>query len=260
MAHYTQSSDAIMRRYETHHKQLLTLVITRQDQTFVPSSDISLVDLELIRTSVELVGEPGYGNTGVVNGGFSNITGGTAPVLFRTTNNTMNQLHAVNEAGQTSTVNNITTENRIVSRPDINHGWVDIHIEGMTQNRHFLKDDSNIVNDVSILAPTDLGLLSARIAQANSQQTPITLENVKMQQLLKVQTRFVGNGDENGRIARFTEDFADTDPATYRFPDSGKVKYFNGAEGRNETSECQIPANCINFMVLQFKVHPRSTV
>ena len=262
MAHYTQTSDSIMRRYETHHEKVLTLVVTRQNQKFVPSSDLSLVDLELIRTSVEMVGEPGAGNSGVVYGGFSSsVDQATSYDRYKCMNNTVNALHAVNDAGVTSTVYGIPGENRILSRPDINHGWVDIHIEGMTQKRHFLTDDSNLLNDVNILAPTDMGLLSARVAQSNSQQTPIKFENVKLEQTLQVRTRFVGNADVNKRIARFTEDFADTDPSVYRFPDSGAVKYFNGPEGiGQDNSKCHIPSNCINAIILQFKVHPRSTV
>ena len=259
MAHFTQDSSAIVRRYETHHSKTMTLLVTRQHQQFIPTSNLSLGDLELIRSSVELVGEPGLGGNGVYSGGYD-VAGDDAQEINAFYGNSINMIHGVNDAGIVSTVRNRTNPNRIEMRPDLNHGWVNVDINGMTQGRHFLQDDSQSNNQLGLVLPTDLGLLSARIQQSMSHSTPIKLENVQMQQRLTVDTSFVGTGDINKRVARFTEDLADTDPATYRNTD-GTVKYFEGngpAQGAN--TECQIPSNCINMMLLQFKVHPRSTV
>jgi len=255
MAHFTQDSSAIIRRYETHHHKMMTLVVTRQNQKFTPTSDLSLVDLELVNATVELVGEPGIGGVGIVGGGYDGQNTSNEE-KFAMYNNSLNLIHAVNNEGQTSKVLNNTQPNKIVMRPDIHHGWCDVTISGMTQNRHFLQDDSVNNNDVSLLVPTDLGLL---VNRTKTTVNPQMLENVKMEQTLTVTTRFVGTGDIPKRTARFTEDFADTAPATYRNAD-GTVKYYDAAEGQSSTAACHIPANCINMMILQFKVSPRSTV
>jgi len=227
----------------------MTLWVTRQGQSFVTSGDLQLCDVELVNASVELVGEPGKGNVGSVSG---YVAGDSSVEPY---NGTMNLLHAVNDAGTTSTVYQIEGENRIQSKTHINHGLLNINIVGMTQGTQFRKDVSVGGNNLELLVPTDNGLITQRFAAWPS--TPLLLENVHLQQNLRVECTFAGTWPQSKRIARFVEDWADTPGGTKRNTD-GTVRYFVGDdEGQSSTAECQVPANCVQFVKLIFKVSPR---
>lgn len=253
--------DDVYKRYETHHKKLLTLYVTRQDQQFVVANDITLCDLELIRSSVELVGEPGFAGgsaqigQGHVQGAYApDATAATLDVEEPNYNTTINRLYAMNFSG-TSTVKGYTAPNAIVHKTALNHGWLNVDVVGMAQNRNFMQDYSLDDNNLAIVVPTDSGLLSVRTAQQLGPPRPFIMENVKLEPTIRIQSQFAGNGSRQSRMARFVEDFADTDPANYRSSD-GTVKYYD----TSGLGPCQIPANMINCMILQFQMTPRSTV
>ena len=236
------SASGVAGRYQTHRSQLMTLWVTRQGQDFVTSGDLQLCDVELINAEAHLVGEPGIGNFG-----------GSASVPH---NSTTNELHAVNDAAATSTVYGVIGGNRILSKTHINHGFLNVNIIGMTQGHQFRRDISISGNNISLMIPTDKGLLSNR--QSNWPMTPLLLENVHLQQNLRVECDFAGTWPINDRVARFVEDWADTTGGTKRNAD-GTVRYFvNNDEGQSSTEECQVPSNCINALKLVFKVTPRT--
>ena len=231
-------------RYQTHRSQLMTLWVTRQGQQFVTSGDLQLCDVELINASVELVGEPGIGNVGITSGA-------TTPH-----NGTVNLLHAVNDAGVVSTVYGISSENRVLNKTHLNHRYLNVSIVGMTQGHQFRQDSSQAGNNIQLLVPTDYGLIQYRDESWPAQ--PLMLENVHLQQNLRVECVFAGTWPNAKKVARFTEDWADTAGGTKRYAD-GTVRYFvNGDEGQASTQECQVPANCINAVKLVFKVSPRT--
>lgn len=246
---YVQPDD-IYKRYETHHKKILTLYVTRQNQQFDIANDITLCDLELIRSSVELVGEPGIsaGNAGVATNssqiGFGYVQGPEASY-----GNTINELYDINKT---------VLANAIQHKTHINHGWMNIEINGMSQARNFMRDDRKLDNELSIVVPTDCGIMSIRSMQQNGPPHPIILENVKLEQNITISCQFAGNGPRQFRAARFVEDFADQNPVTYRAID-GTVKYYDDSGGAEDT-HCQIPSNLVNCMILQFQMTPRSTV
>lgn len=231
-------------RYQTHRSQLMTLWVTRQGQEFVTSGGQQLCDVELLSSTVSLVGEPGVGNVGTVTG----------PITPHKT--TFNQINTVNDAGVTSTVYGITGENRVLAKTHIDHGTVDINIVGMMQPHQFRTDVSQGGNGFNLLVPTDSGIL---MHEDNGwPSTPIMLENVHLQQNLRVETTFIGLWPKQKRIARFTEDWADTPGGTKRNAD-GTVRYFtNDDEGQSSTQRCQVPSNCIESVKLVFKVTPRT--
>ena len=238
----------VTQRYQTHRSKLMTLWVTRQGQEFVTSGDLQLCDVELISASVELVGEPGIGNVGLV-------TGTTAPHK-----GTVNLLHTVNDAGQTSTVYGIQSDNRILTKTHINHGHVNVSIVGMTQGHQFRTDISQPGNDLELLIPTDLGLSMNR--HVSWPPMPLLLENVHLQQNIKVHAVFAGTGPRNARIARFTEDWADSPAVTGTTRNvDGTVRYFvDDDEGQASEEECQVPSNCIDALKLVFKVTPRTVL
>lgn len=246
---YVQPDD-IYKRYETHHKKVMTLYVTRQNQQFVVANDITLCDLQLIRSSVELVGEPGVsiGNAGLATGA-SQIGFGYTHGLAASYGSTINTLYAVNKG---------VVANAVQHKTSINHGWMNIEIEGMSQARNFMRDDRQMDNELSIVVPTDSGLMAVRAAQQGGPPHPIMLENVKLNQNINIACQFAGSGSKQSRTARFVEDFADADPATYRSAD-GTVKYYDDS-GVGADTACQIPSNLVNCMILQFQMTPRSTV
>ena len=245
---YVQPDD-IYKRYETHHKKIMTLYVTRQNQQFVVSSDITLCDLELIRSSVELVGEPGR------SGGFAAIgTGGNQVGRSILGSNIF-----YGDTYNSETLNQNQT-NAVQSKTALNHSWMNIEINGMSEARNFMRDDRLQDNELSIVVPTDNGLAgAARGANANGPTNPIKLENIKLNQNIRIACQFAGSGPKQVRTARFAEDFADLDPATYRSAD-GTVKYYNDTSGHADDTLCQIPANIVNSMILQFQMTPRSQV
>lgn len=246
---YVQPDD-IYKRYETHHKKVMTLYVTRQNQQFVVANDITLCDLELIRSSVELVGEPGVsvGNAGVLTG-TSQIGFGYTQGLTTAYGGTINALNDLNKG---------VVANAVQHKTSVNHGWMNIEIEGMSQARNFMRDDRQLDNELSIVVPTDSGIMSIRAAQQSGPPHPLILENIKLEQNIRIASQFAGSGSKQSRTARFVEDFADADPTTYRSAD-GSVKYYDDSGGAADT-ECQIPSNLVNCMILQFQMTPRSTV
>jgi len=234
----------VANRYKTHRSQIMTLWVTRQGQNFVTSGDLQLCDAELIQAHVELVGEPGIGNFGVVAGPSATHKG------------TINKLHGVNDAGVTSTVYGVTGENRVLEKTHIHHGHANVSITGMTQGHQFRSDVSQGGNQSSIMIPTDMGL--GQLHHDAWPSTPLMLENVHLQQNLQIHTTFAGSWPELQRVARFAEDWADTAGGTKRNTD-GTIRYFvNDDEGQSSVQECQVPSNCINVMKLVFRIHPRS--
>lgn len=251
MSNPVLSPAGVTERFKTHRSQLMTLWVTRQGQEFVTSGDLQLCDVELVNASVELVGEPGIGHVG-------NIAGETT-----SHKTTFNQLHTVNNAGTKSTVYNIEGENRILQKAHLNHGHLNISIQGMSQGHQFRKDISQAGNNLEFLVPTDLGLTTQRYVTWPT--TPLMLENVHLQQNLKVMCSFAGSWPETFRLARFVEDWADSpavqldiSPALTRNTD-GTVRYtVNNDEGQASAQQCQVPANCVEAVKLVFKVTPRT--
>ena len=248
MSNPVLSPSGVTQRYQTHHSKLMTLWVTHQGQTFVTSGDLQLSDIELLSASVELVGEPGIGNVG-------NVSSATKP--HRTT---MNQIHSVNNAGVTSTVFGLELENRIEQKGVMNHGFINLEIEGMTQRHQFRTDNSQPGNDLQLLIPTDLGLSQNRIVEWPP--TPILLENIELQQQIRVNCFFAGTYPANKRIARFVKDWADSPQVTtITRNSSGNVRYFiNNDEGQGSSQQCQVPANCIECIKLVFRVIPRTVL
>jgi len=244
--------DAIHRRYETHLAKTLTLYVIRQDQQFVINYDKTLTDIKLIRSSVELVGEPGtsavgeYVGRGYVSGDLvgSDKYGAT-----------INQRYAMNFS-DSSKVLGVTAPNAVVHRTDLNHGWVNLEISGMTEGQNFMRDTETVEGQLSLVVPTDHGILQYRAMQQTMSGHPIRIDAVKLDPTIRVHTEFGGSGSRQKRLARFVEDFADENPAEYRFSD-GTVKYFSDDPA---ASLCIIPANLITCMVLQFEVTPRATL
>lgn len=250
------------RRYETHHQRLMTLYVTRQSQQFVVANDLELVDIELIRSSVELVGEPGFDfNSGIGMGHAGaayDSAGATVPDANPTYLSTVNQLYALNRTG-TSTVHGVTGLNGVQHTTHINHGWVNIQIDGMMENRQFMQDERYQENQLSLVVPTDSGVLSIRSMQQNGPPHPLLLQNIKMQPQVTIHTDFAGIWPKQKRRARFVEDYADTNPAVLRNAD-GTVRYYQDDSGGAAIGPSQIPANMINCIVLQFCIKPRSTL
>lgn len=229
---------AIMKRYQTRTTKLMHLYVTRQNQEFVIENDQQLVDLELIRSKVTLVGEPGAGDWGTVVQGYN----GASQVSYR---NTIN-----------SNVLQNTAANRVKQRSDIDHSLVNISIAGMTQQRQFLGDE--IHNSyLSFVCDTDLGIHTTNAINF----VPQACENVKLQQKLVVHTDFLGNKALEERKGSFVEDWADEDVATRRVEGvlGSPVKYFN-TEATTSSDACLVPSNKIISALLTFKVTPRLDV
>jgi len=236
-------------KYASQVQKTLTLYITRQDQQVHFTYDKSLVDVTLIRSSVELVGEPGRGASGSAQVG-RGYTSGITPGY----SSSVNELYALNQTGS-STVLGSTQSNSVSHRPDLNHGWVDVKIAGMTDGPHFMTDSEASEGELTLFLPTDSGLISSRAIQQAGASNPIRMARVKMNERVTVHTDFGGSAPRFQRIARFAEDFADTDPATYRNAD-GSIKYYV-ASG---TYPCQIPSNMISCMVLHFEITSTKTL
>lgn len=254
MSNAVLGPEGVVQRYQTHRSQLLTLWVTRQGEEFVLGNDLQLCDIELISSSVELMGEPGTGNTGYVNDGYALVPSTDAESL----NGYMNSINtlAVNNAGVTSTVYNRALENRILMKPHLHHGHVDIRIEGLHQPHQFRRDTGSSLVPMSMVVPTDLGMIQARLNQQAYPPQPIMFENVKLAQRIKVNSFFAGTSSEFNRVARFVEDWAD---ATGNRNADGTVRiYTNNDEGTASTEACIAPANLINVMKLVFKVMPRT--
>ena len=113
-------------------------------------------------------------------------------------------------------------------------------------------------NRIELAIPTDLGLIKSRDMLALWPSTPLTLEAVKVEQRLRVNTSFFGNGSAPSRVARFVEDWADS---TNNRNNDGTVTWFtNNDEGQSSTQECIVPSNCIVGMKLVFNIRPRTTL
>lgn len=237
-------------RVQTTKPQLMTLWVTRQGQEFTTSGDMQHSDVELINASCELVGEYGALNGGYVNCG----VGGTGITLGQAYLSTVN-IQAVNGPTITSNVNGDLLSNQIVMHPHLNHGHVNVQIEGITDSYLFRRDTQHIDNSqLELLIPTDLGLLSQRNSYWPA--TPLKMEAVRVQQKIKVNTAFAGSGPINNRIGRFVEDWADSSAVkstiTTRLSD-GTINYYNGTTP-------QVPGNLINAIKLVFKVTPSNVL
>lgn len=266
MSHATLGPTGITGRTETHRGQLMTLWVTKQDQEFVTTNDLQLCDVELVNASVELVGEPGFGNTGLVNTGFVQAT----PTASQAYNGSINYLYAVNQPGPggVSNVFGYNQTNRVLMKKELHHGHVNVHIEGMTKSHQFRQDDAQAGNvGVELAIPTDMGLMSNRAAIQQWPTHPVVIEAVHLQQRMRVKTEFMGTAPSTEKRARFVEDWADSEivkqqiaPEVTRNEDN-TVRYFEGnLEGTAQTSECIVPSNCINVMKLVFRIRPRTTL
>lgn len=266
MSHATLGPTGITGRTESHRSQLMTLWVTRQDQEFVTTNDLQLCDVELVNASVELVGEPGYGDVGLINTGYD-PAGTTDALKYKGYKSSMNLLHGVNNSGAVSNVYGYDQPNKIYLRSELNHGHCNVSIQGMTESHQFRQDSQQKGNMIDLMIPTDMGLIESRIVNNTWPSTPIVLEAVHMEQRLRVHTSFAGIAPAVNRVARFTQDWADSlavqqsDPPTITRNDDGSVRYFiNNDEGQSSTTECQVPANCIDAMKLVFRIRPRTTL
>ena len=250
MSHATLGPEGLLGRTQTHRSQIMTLWVTRQGQEFITSNDLQLSDVELISATCELVGEPGLGYVGEI---------------VDTFNATINSIHAVNNVGVTSTVYNTVSENRIKMRSDINHGHVTVQIDGLTKSHQFRQDSQHLSNQLQLVVPTDLGLISHKLTNQLYPSTPIKIMSVILEQRNVVHTHFIGESSLNNRQARFVEDWADSPQVKATIDtrhDDGSVRWYPGvaAEGQSKTTECQVPANCIVGMKLVFNITPRTTL
>ena len=240
-------------RTETHRSQLMTLWVTRQNQQFLTGNDLQLCDVRLLNATAELVGERGNWNQG------------DTTIDYKATVNTLQ----VNRADVTSTVYGEPLGNSIHTRSELNHGHINISIEGMMETHQFKQDPSQVGNQLHLVVPTDLGLINNRII--NWPPTPLLLERVKLEQRLTVHSEFLGLGPPNKRIGRFVQDWADSfEAGVIKRNEDGSVRYFLGD---NELipdpvpaeddpvqllHQCQVPSNCIEAIKLVFEIQPRT--
>lgn len=250
----TLPPDTLAARYQSTNSRIMTLWVTRQNETFITNaSQTELCDLHLISASCELVGDPGIGNRGLVSGPLREHNSNS--LIANGYGNSINK-NAV--AFNTSMVLNETVPNKIEMKPNMHHGHLNVFISGLTYSEKFINDTEK-KNRLFLTVPTDLGLVYTR----NTISYPpneIVFENVKLASEIQVQSQFFGTIPEPKRRARFVEDFADTDPSTYRNAD-GTVRYFvDNDESASSTSLCQIPPNCIQCLKLVFVVKPRNTL
>lgn len=251
-------------QYRQVVEKMMTLYVTHQNQRFVIAHDLNLVDVELVRSSVELVGEPGFAaQGGFVSGAAFTPAGTSFDEKHRAYSSTINTLYAINVDDEIATnqtthsvVYGINGPNAIMHKTHLNHGWANVEIEGMTTPTDFLADMSTSDNRLQIFIPTDDGLLPARKTLQAGPATPMVLQNIRLEQQITVNTYFGGNGPTDKRIARFAQDYANENPDTLKNYD-GTIKYFDAT---SPGSACLIPANMINCMVLQFKVTSRNQV
>jgi hypothetical protein len=263
MSHRTLEGSGLMDRTQTRRSQLMTLWVTHQGQEFITTNDLSLCDIELVGATCELVGEPEDGN----------ITG-------RTTHNE----HAPNLAGTTSTVFGTTVSNTLDFRTGINHGHLNVQIEGMTEGHQFRQDARHLDNQLEFVIPTDAGLEANRLLLQSWPPQPIRVEAIKLKQRLRVFSTFLGNQPENTRAARFVEDWAVQNEVPYDITsvagtlnstylnNDGRVNWFSlpdravphTTEGEKLTGivssdeTCHVPSNCITALKLVFDIKPRA--
>lgn len=243
MSHTVLGPNGLIGRTQTHRSQLMTLWVTRQNQEFITTGDMQLADIDLVNATVELVGEPGDGNVGVTT------------TEHKTS---MNSANAINDVGATSSVYGLDLPNLISQKTHLNHGHVNVGVEGMTALHQFRQDALHCDNHIAFAIPTDLGLLSSRSALASWPPMPLTLEAVKMEQRITVNTAFFGNGPASVKTARFVEDWADATGS--RNQDQTVTWFGSNDEGQSSSETCLVPANCIVGMKLVFNIRPRTTL
>lgn len=226
----------------------MDFIITRQDQELVMDNDTTYCDLQLVHAHIELVGDNplDMSTAGALdNARLYNIQAGTQTGIQVYNTSTINQ------GGQTSDLYNHKLVNSIYTHSTaINHGWANVAIEGMLQDVHFLRDTRyTIHNNTALTIPSDLGSIGNRMNIMSFPTHPRKLEKVRMQSRLTVKTHWLGNAPIISRTAMFAEDFADKDPSTFRNQDQ-TIKYW-------DASAPQIPASCINYLFMTFRVTPR---
>ena len=261
MSHTTLSGSGLMERTQTRRSQLMTLWVTRQGQEFITTNDLSLCDVELINATCELVGEPGSGN----NGNIGTYRVGTNLIDINSPSLPLTEYDQV--YGQ-------KISNSMDFRTGINHGHVNVQIEGMTEGHQFRQDALHLDNKLEFVIPTDVGLERNRLIMESWPPQPIRVEAVKLQQRLRVFTNFLGNTSKDKRLSRFVEDWADAtgnrnlngQPTWFRrYPtvyDPTDVPPLGEANtGIIEPDEiCQVPGNCITALKLVFNIKPRAVL
>lgn len=266
MSNSVVSPVGLTARTNNHGAQIMNLWVTRQNQSFTISNQEEFVDLHLINSVVELVGEPGQGSTGWMNQGYQPEA--TAAIdQYRGHNMTTNLLWDVNEFGSTSVVYGIRSPNRIVSRPGLTHSHCNITIEGMTKTHQFKQDRGVVGNSLNLVVPTDQGLAPMRSALMTWPTTPLKMERVHLSPKITVHVDFLGNGPAPSKVARFVEDWADLSgngdvipiSADIRRNTDGEVRYFeNNDEGTSSVAQCIVPSNLIESVKLTFEVIPKT--
>lgn len=269
MSHQTKSSVGIHNTLGKGDTRNLFFRVTKQNQEFTLQGTNSdeFVDLELVNSSVQLVGEPGYGGSGsVLDGSSAAYDGSEAINYFTNHRNTFNELHTTNHPDFNSVPDNrkyklygTTIPNHINQDAMLDHGHVSVDFEGLSKESKYLTHDSSHAdNNVNVVVPTDLGVERHRITLAASRRK-FYIHRAKITGRVTIRTHFVGQLDEQSRTARFVKDWADEDPAN-RYRDDGTIKHFETYEqDPKSTEECIIPANMIESMMFTFKVIPRCT-
>ena len=265
MSHTTLTGEGLMDRTQTRRSQLMTLWVTRNNQEFITTNDLSLCDIDLLSASCELVGEPAQGAKG-----------------GRTTINTQ----PPNLAGSTSTVYGNPLSNSLEFRTGINHGQVNVEIDGMTEPHQFRQDAQHGDNQLEFVIPTDAGLEANRMAMQSWPPQPVELSAVKLKQRLRVHTSFVGSLPKEKRVARFVEDWANQTllsadaqavlgtlintpyqrnnnlrPTWFSLPNRDVPSTTVGEKltGIVDSAEtCHVPSNCIVALKLVFNIKPRA--
>ena len=239
-----------MERTQTRRSQLMTLWVTRQGQEFITTNDLSLCDVELINATCELVGEPNTGNKGNIGS-------------YRVSTNLLTHNSPDLLPKDYDLVYGQKIMNAMDFRTGINHGHVNVQIDGMTEGHQFRQDALHLDNKLEFVIPTDVGLEQNRLRMESWPPQPIRVEAVKLQQRLRVFTNFLGNSSKDKRVSRFVEDWAD---ATGKRNVNGQPTWFTGTDAEKDTGLigpteiCQVPGNCITALKLVFNIKPRAVL
>ena len=254
----------IASRTNNHGPKVMTLWVTRQDESFVISNDEEFVDIRLISATTQLVGEPGFGGRGtqVATAGVVGFIAPAPPEVghpgyFHTHRMSTNYLYDVNNSSESAIVRGVKGQNRILTRNHLDHSNCNVEIIGMTQDHNFKQDKGKQGNNLMFVVPTDLGLDPMKAALACWPPSPINLHKVHLAPTISIHTTFMGIAPEPEKRARFVADWADE--VSTRRRENGQVIYY---ESDNESSTinavCTVPSNLIQSMKLVFEVAPKS--